>query len=334
MHTNLSLNLRGGPIRASRALGASTLVLALFVAQAGPAFATIDNTATPSGTPAAGTLPTAPTATVNVPVAAPTAILSLTKAGANPVETGSDGVINAGDTITYTYVITNGGNTTIAAVAPVETLAPTFNSIAGTGTYAPSPTLVSTTNASSTGATLLPGESGTWTWVYTLTAVDAYRAAGIVAATGNAVENTATATGTPPVGVSLAAVTPASTESEIPANPKFAITKTRAFTTDTGTLLSADVGDVIKYTYSVTNVGNVTINSVSVSDNHEGSVLVGQPLGESIAAIDGGNDGPLAPGVTSTDALANNGVWSVLRPGAKVVFTYSHTVTQAEFDNQ
>jgi hypothetical protein len=326
MTVSLSLKSRASPQRLLRGMGASAVTLALFAGQVTPAFATIDNTATANGTPTGGTL-TPPTATVNVPVAAPTPKLTVVKTVAAPVETGTDGVINAGDTITYTYVVKNdnvgGSNVTINNAKPVDT-GPTFNGIAGTGAA-----LV----FSPVSANLTPGQSQTFTATYTLTALDAYRAAGILAATGNAVENSATATGTPVVGT-LGAVTASTAETQIPANPKLSILKTHAFTTDTGTLASADVGDVIKYTYTITNTGNVTINNASISDNHEGTVLSGQPLGEAMAAL---ADGPMAsalPAVVSSDAVANNGVWSVLRPGATITFTYNHTVTQTEFNNQ
>jgi hypothetical protein len=320
-----SLDVKGRPKRLMRGLGVSALTLAMFASQAGPAFAAIDNTATANGTPAAGTL-TPPNDSESVLVAPATPALTVVKTAAAPVEQGSDGVINSGDTITYTYVITNSGNVTIDSVAPVESATyPQFNTVAGTGTMGAF-TLVSTTNGATSGATLAPGESGTWTGVYTLSNVDAYRAAGLVAASANAVENRAIATGTPVTGT-LAAVTPSNVESEIPANPKLSIVKSFVFTTDTGTANRADVGDVITYTYTVVNTGNVTINNLSINDVHEGAALSGEPSAEALSS-----DGPLAPGTTSTDALADNAVWSVVRPGATVTFTYVHTVTQAEVD--
>jgi hypothetical protein len=307
------------------------LALAIAASQAGPAFATIDNTASPTGTPASGTLPTPPTATVNVPVAPAAPTLTVVKTvkapnATNITDSNADGIVGAGDTVTFQYVITNPATTgavTINAVSPVD-VGPSFNSIAGTGTLGAF-TLISTTNAASTGAQLLPGESGTWEATYTLTALDAYRAAGILAAGGNAVTNSATATGTPVSGT-LAAVTPSTAETQIPANPRMSIAKTFTFTTGTS---PADVGDVIQYTYTVVNTGNVTINSVGVSDTHEGALLSGEPSDETLIT-----DGPLAPGTPSTDAAADNAVWSVLRPGATVRFRYNHTVTQAEFNNQ
>jgi uncharacterized repeat protein (TIGR01451 family) len=322
MNDSPSLKSRSSPVGFTRGLGVSALTLALFASQAGPAFAAIDNTATANGTPSSGTL-TPPTASASVPVAPAGPKLSVVKTAGAAVETGSDGVINAGDTITFTYVITNTGNVTINSVAPVDA-GPTFNTIAGTGTLGAF-TLVSTTNGATSGSTLAVNESGTFTALYTLSAVDAYRAAGIALA-GTPVQNSATATGTPVAGV-LAAVTPSTAKTIIPANPKMSIAKSFVFTTDNGTLTKADVGDVITYTYVVTNTGNVSITSLSINDIHEGVALSGQPANETLTS-----DGPLAPGTVSSDSVANNAVYSTIRPGAVVTFTYVHTVTQAEVD--
>ena len=100
-----------------------------------------------------------------------------------------------------------------------------------------------------------------------------------------------------------------------------------------GNTTDADVGELITYTYTVQNVGNVAINNVAVNDVHEGTALpVGTVKNETLAI---GADGPLAAdGITSTDVTANNGIWSVLQPGATITFTYVHTVTQTEFNNQ
>jgi hypothetical protein len=318
-----SLKPRGAPPGFARGLGASSLALALFASQAGPAFAAIDNTATANGTPAAGTL-TPPSDSVSVPVAPAAPTLTVAKTAGTPVETGSDAVINAGDTITYTYVVSNTGNVTINSSAPVDS-GPTFNNIAGTGSLSGF-TLVSTTNGATSGSTLAPGESGTFTAVYTLSNLDAYRAAGILAASGDAVKNSATATGTPVTGT-LASVTPSLAETEIPAQPKLSIDKTFAITTDNGTTGQADVGDVITYTYTVVNTGNVAISSLSINDIHEGAALSGEPSAEALSS-----DGPLAPGTVSSDSVSDNAVWTSIQPGATVTFTYVHTVTQTEVD--
>lgn len=326
MTESTSLKTRSGPLGLVRGLGASTLALALFASQAGPAYAAITNTATANGTPAAGTL-VPPSNSASVPVATGAPTLTVSKSGAAPVEVGSDGVINAGDTILYTYVVTNSGNVSINSVTPVDT-GPTFNSLAGTGSLGGF-TLISSTDPASSGSSLLPNESATYEALYTLSAVDAYRAAGITVAGGNAVENSATATGTPVTGT-LGTVTPSTAEIAIPANPKLAVDKVAVITTDNGSAGVADVGDIITYTYTVENTGNVAISALSINDIHEGVALSGQPAGETLTS-----DGPLAsatPAATSSDAAANNAVYTTIQPGAIVTFTYVHTVTQAEVD--
>jgi archaellum component FlaG (FlaF/FlaG flagellin family) len=309
-----SLKSRGSPVGLYRRLGASAAALAIFASQTGPALAAIDNTATANGTPSSGTL-TPPTSSVSVPVATGAPTLTVVKTAGAATEMGTDGVINAGDRITYTYVVTNTGNVTINAARPLDA-GPTFNTIAGTGTLSA---------FSPVNANLAPGASQTFTAIYTLSNLDAYRAAGIPLA-GTPVQNSATATGTPVSGT-LAAVTPSTAKTTIPANPKLAIAKSFVITTDNGQANRADVGDVITYTYVVQNTGNVTITSLSINDIHEGVALSGQPANETLTS-----DGPLAPGTVSSDSVANNAVYSTIRPGATVTFTYVHTVTQAEVD--
>lgn len=318
-----SLPIRTGPSRALQLAGVSTMALAMALGQVTPAFATIDNTATPSGTYNALPVPTVNSSTVNIPVTPAAPTLSVVKTAGNPVDTTGDGIIGPGDKITYTYTVTNTGNVTINAAKPVDG-GPTFNQIAGTGTMSAFSPLT---------ANLAPAGAQVFTATFTLSAVDAYRAAGIlkgaVGDASHAVENTATATGTPVIGA-LGAVTPSLAETQIPGNAALNVVKTWAFFTPGGDVNGngkADKGDKIVYSYAVTNTGNTTITGVTIADTHEGT-----PLGAGVVANETlTSDGPLAPGTTSTDA-ANNGSWDTMRPGAVVTFTYTHTVTQAEVD--
>jgi uncharacterized repeat protein (TIGR01451 family) len=181
-------------------------------------------------------------------------------------------------------------------------------------------------------ATLLPGQSVTYTNFYTLSQLDVDRAAGITVP-ANAVNNSATATGTPASGT-LGVVPPGTATTTIPAGPLLSVVKSFSLAdvvAPGNTALKADVGEIITYTYVVQNTGNVAITNVSINDTHEGALLAaGTVKNETLTS-----DGPLAPGTVSSDATAplNNGVWSVLQPGATITFTYAHTVTQAEFDN-
>jgi trimeric autotransporter adhesin len=89
---------------------------------------------------------------------------------------------------------------------------------------------------------------------------------------------------------------------------------------------------IVTYTYKVLNNGNVPITNVRVNDLHgPAAVLIALGAGgitnETLSI-----PGPSGAGA-SPDSTANDGIWSTLAPGAEVTFTYSHTVTQAEFDN-
>ncbi len=91
------------------------------------------------------------------------------------------------------------------------------------------------------------------------------------------------------------------------------------------------VGQIVTYTYTVANTGNVAVNSVKVSDMHGTPAVL-------IASGAGGvtNDTLTIPGplgaAASPDTTANDGIWTTLAPGATARFTYTHTVTQAEID--
>jgi uncharacterized repeat protein (TIGR01451 family) len=298
-----------------------------FVSGATQTFATIDNQATASGTYNSTTVTSPNSNLVQIPVAAANPSLSVAKSVLTPVTTnlGADAtIVDAGDRIVYQYIVTNNGNVTISAVTPVDT-GPLFGSpqVAGTGSMSSFTLTAGTT-------TLLPGQSATFTATYTLSQLDAYRAAGITVP-ANAVNNSATASGTPASGT-LGPVPPGTATTTLPAGPKLCISKTGTLNDVVGggnTAGVADLGETISYAYDVVNCGNVAITNVSITDTHEGSALpAGTVANETLVT-----EGPLGtPASTDVTAPLNNGVWSTLQPGATIRFTYTHTVTQAEID--
>lgn len=90
-------------------------------------------------------------------------------------------------------------------------------------------------------------------------------------------------------------------------------------------------GQVYIYSYAVTNTGNVALTNVRVADLH-GTPAVAVALGAGgITNETLTTPGPFGAGA-STNGTANDGIWNTLAPGATVTFTYTHTVTLAEFD--
>src|SRR5215475_3949847 len=140
----------------------------------------------------------------------------------------------AGQLINYSYTLTNTGNVTINSITVSD------NKIA---------------SVSCPVSTLAPGASTTCTGSYTTTSADV---------TNGSVTNTATAHGTPTAGT-LADATAQATINLL-AQPSWKLVKTPSPSTYTA------AGQLINYSYTLTNTGNVTINSITVSDNKIASV--------------------------------------------------------------
>ena len=304
-----------------RRIATSSLALSIFVSQITPALATIDNTATASGT-YSGTSYPSNSSTVNVPVAAPAPSMTIGKVAALPTSGGGTDttIIDAGDTILYTYTITNTGNVTMNTVAPTDA-GPKFNGTAGTGALSAFTPVT---------ASVAPGANQVYTATYTLSQLDVDRGAGIAAG----VTNGAGISAKTPAAVAYTVAAPSSgpaagwATTTIAAGPKVALVKsyTVAHLPANSALAAgtAGLGDTVTYTYTVTNTGNVPMTGIAIADVHAGSVVTA--ASETLVS-----EGPLgAP--ASTDATANNGTWSLLQPGAKVKFTWTYVVTQANID--
>jgi large repetitive protein len=185
---------------------------------------------------------------------------------------GTPSANTAGATIAYSFVVTNTGNVTV------------------TGLIINDAQLSAAAVCPAT--TLAPGASTTCTGSHTITQAEV---------DAGTVNNTATATGTLPGGGTTVSP-PDTTATTIVQTPAIAATKTATLTTDGGIAGLADAGDVITYAVSIRNTGNVTLNSLVVSDSFEG----GAPTTLTCAPT------TLAPNATAT------------------CNSYTHTVTAAE----
>jgi hypothetical protein len=191
----------------------------------------------------------------------------------------SDGNADAGETISYTFTVTNTGNVTLTDVTVTDPLV----------TVSGGPI-----------ASMAPGEvdNTTFTAVYVLTQAD------INAGTFT---NIATATGTPPFGSD---VTDNDDDTQtLNINPVIAIIKTSSYNSGTG---------LITYTYNITNLGNVTLYDINVTENNgafTGTGLLPVPIYSSGGAdLDG-----------DADAMD-------LAVGASLTWVATYAVTLADID--
>jgi large repetitive protein len=132
------------------------------------------------------------------------------------------------------------------------------------------------------------------------------------------IDNIATASGT---YAAAPVVSPSSSVSVAvsPAAPSMLVTK--AATPNTN--LSA--GQVVTYTYTVKNTGNVSIKNIALTDVHNAIGAAPVPGSEVVT-------GDVPPLNDSNDATAGNGVWSSLAPGDTITFTATYTVQQSDVD--
>ncbi|WP_422107739.1 DUF7507 domain-containing protein [Winogradskyella sp.] len=232
------------------------------------------------------------------------------------LDLGADGIASVGDIITYTYTVTNTGNVTVFDVSVTEDAA----DFTGTGTL-PTPVYVSGGSDEDGEADLEDMVVGTGTIVYTATyaITQADIDAGIVT-------NQAIASGTDPLGGSVTddsddpsdpTGTDDPTDTSIPQLPSIAIEKTSNL--DLGADGVANVGDMITYTYTVTNTGNVTVFDVSVTE--DAADFTGTGTLPTPVYVSGGSD---EDGEADLEDM-------VVGTGT-IVYTATYALTQADID--
>ncbi|MEB8434564.1 hypothetical protein OO007_20165, partial [Cocleimonas sp. KMM 6892] len=230
--------------------------------------ADITNIATATGTPKRGTL-VDPTANAVVSMIGPSPSLTVLKAT-------SSTPANVGDTLVYTFTVENTGNVSIASVVINDAKCASVASLVSGDTN--SDTILDVTE----------------THVYSCTSIPVTQAE----VDAGTVDNSVSVSGTPSGGTLTPAVDDLQTL--VTQTPSWSLTKSSSST-------PTKKDDVVSYSFSLTNTGNVTINSVVLSDAKCDSGSL---------SLDSGDNAP-------TSTLEIDEIW---------VYSCDHTVTQAEVD--
>jgi uncharacterized repeat protein (TIGR01451 family) len=259
------------PPSADLAAGASTTFTAApYTVTATDATApAVTNTATAAGT-AGGDAVTSPDDSASVRTT-PDPSLALTKK-ATLQDGNGNGKADVGETIDYSFEVDNTGTRDVDDVTIDD------------------PLLSGTTPAS---ADIVAGDTATFTGSYLVTQHDV---------DAGSVRNVATASGTWQDGPDTKTVTSNSSSAEVEtaaADPALTVDKTASFRTDANGDGKADKGDVLTYTFAVTNTGNVTLTDVAPDDPR----------------VSGISPGPVT-----------------LSPGTTQIFTADYTVTQDDVE--
>ena len=215
--------------------------ITLVVNVAASAVPSVTNTAKASGggdnsCPAAGRCTASDPTTVNG-----TASFTLAKHASVADTNGNTVIGDAGDTITYTFEVTNTGTVDLTNVVVSDPKLP--------GLICTVPTLA-------VGATQSCAASNN---TYVITAADV---------TAGKVTNTATAKATPPGNITPPTATSPEVDTPTAATPvaSFTLAKHASVADTNGNTVTGDEGDTITYTFDVTNTGTVALTNVIVSD--------------------------------------------------------------------
>jgi hypothetical protein len=182
----------------------------------------------------------------------PTEVIVDQKSSIAVVKTASvDGNAGLGDTITYTFAITNTGTTTLNSISVTD----------------PMVGLVLSGNAI---ATLAPGQTNlSISGTYTITQDDV---------NAGKVTNSAIVNGKNPQGSGVSDVSGTTISNNDPTETPIGQRATIALVKTASVSGSGAVGDIITYSFQVKNTGTTTLTAISISDDMVGLVFSGNAI--------------------------------------------------------
>ncbi len=246
VHGIAILDAKSGPMTCAAttlAPGASTTCTATTpytITQPDVDATSVDNTATATGNDPGGAPISSPPASVSTPVASVPG-LSLTKQ-ALVFDVDGDHVNGLGDTISWKFLVTNTGSTTLTGLAVADPIA---------------------------GSVTCPVTSLAPTASTTCTADAPHSVTQADVDLGD-VTNTATATAVDPASATVTSP-PSSTDTELDQLASIRLVK-HGTATDVNHDGLTDAGDTILWSFDLTNTGRVTLNTLDVTDTRAGPV--------------------------------------------------------------
>jgi uncharacterized repeat protein (TIGR01451 family) len=203
--------------------------------------------------------------------------MSVDKTASIP-DSDHDGKIDSpADDITYTVVVTNDGNVTLTGVSTNDSIvgALTSHTDSGAGTH---------------GDNILDvGETWTYTAVYDTQQSDIDNRGNVDGTADDNIHNTVTVTSTQGASGSDSA------DVAIDYNPNFTFSVTTLGYHDENGNNEADAGDIIDFSTSFTNIGNVTLTNIAIS-SEDGLIAWTNPIAS------------LAPGGTDSTTITGTHV--------------------------